>query len=126
MSEKVNVCEFCREQPVSVLCAECCKCYCDGCSEFIHKKSSKKGHKIEAIPEGVVVHATCPLHGDALRMFCVDEVKLCCAMCKTEKLHKGHSVVKTSVISQDNETFSATEVKKRFSDVLKYGEEMDK
>ena len=83
MSEKVNVCELCREQPVSVLCAECCKCYCDRCNKFIHGVDSIKGHKVEPIPEGVVVNAMCPLHKNApLEMFCVDEVKLCCFGCK--------------------------------------------
>ena len=61
-----------------------------------------------------------------LEMFCVDEVKLCCAMCKTKKLHKGHNVVELSAISQDNETFSAAEVKKRFADVLKCDDALDK
>ena len=99
MSEKVNVCEFCGEQPVSVLCAECCRCYCDRCNKFIHRMGSKKGHKVEAIPEGVVVNAMCPLHkNNALEMLCVDEVKLCCLGCKEEKLHEGHNVVKTSDI----------------------------
>ena len=62
MSEKVKVCELCEEQPATVLCAECCKCYCDECSELVHRKGSKKGHKTEAIPKGVRVDAMCPLH----------------------------------------------------------------
>ena len=120
------MCELCGEQPVSVLCAECCRCYCDECNKLIHGIKSKKGHKVEAIPEGVVVNAMCPLHGDALRMFCVDEVKLCCLTCKTKELHKGHNVVELSAISQDNETFSAAAVKKRFADVLKCDDALDK
>ena len=59
----MNVCELCGEQPVSVLCAECCRCYCDRCNKAIH--DILKEHKVEAIPEGVVVNAMCPLHGDA-------------------------------------------------------------
>ena len=78
-SKKGKLCEFCNEQPVSVLCAECYKCYCDECSKVIHRMGSKKGHKVEAIPEGVVVNAMCPLHkNNALEMLCVDEIKLCC------------------------------------------------
>ena len=61
-------------------------------------------------------------------MFCVDEVKLCCLRCtkRTKDLHEGHNVVKISDVSQDNETFSAAEVKKRFADVLKCDDELDK
>ena len=127
MSEKVNVCELCGEQPLSVLCAECCRCYCDECNGYVHKKSSKKGHNIEVIPEGVVVNAMCPLHkNNALEMFCVDEVRLCCGICVVEGLHGGHNVVKTSAVLQDNETFSAAAVKERFADVLKWDDALDK
>ena len=91
------------------------------------QKSSKKGHKIESIPEGVVVNAMCPLHSDTpLEMFCVDEVKLCCHACTFKDLHKEHNVVELSVISQDNETFSAADVKKRFADSLKCDDALDK
>ena len=126
MSEKVKKCELCEEQPATVLCSECCKCYCDECGGFVHSRNSLKGHKTEAIPEGVVVDARCPLHNDALRMFCVDEVKLCCGICRVEDLHKGHSVVKVTDIAQDNEVFSASDVRKRFADVLKSDDELDK
>ena len=127
MSEKVNVCEFCGEQPVSVLCAECSKCYCGECNKLIHGIGSKKGHKVEVIPEGVVANAMCPLHkNEPLSMFCVDEVKLCCSPCNFEDLHKGHRVVKISDVSQDNDTFSAADVKKRFADVLKCDDALDK
>ena len=85
-----------------------------------------KRHKTESIPEGVIVDAMCPLHNDALRMFCVDEVKLCCSTCKTKDLHKGHNVVDLSDITQDNEIFSAAEVRKRFADALKCDDELDK
>ena len=127
MSEKVKkACELCKEQPATALCSECCKCYCDECDKLIHGIKSKKGHKIEAIPEGVVVDAMCPLHNDALRMFCVDEVKLCCHACKTEKLHKSHNTVKVTDVSQDNEIFSASDVRKHFAVVLKCDDELDK
>ena len=129
MSEKAKTCELCGEQPATVLCAECWRCYCDGCSEFIHKKTSKKGHKTEIIPEGVIVNARCPIHNDnPLEMFCVDEIKLCCfgCTCRTKDIHKGHNVVDLSDVSQDNEVFSASEVRKRFADVLKCGDELDK
>ena len=126
MSEKAKkACEFCKEQSATVLCAECCKCYCDRCDKTLH--DILKGHKTEAIPEGVVVDALCPLHNDEpLKMLCVDEVKLCCPLCKVEKLHKGHKVVKVIDISQDNEVFSAAEVRKHFADVLKCDDELDK
>ena len=88
MSEKVNVCELCREQPVSVLCAECCKCYCDRCNKAMH--AILKGHKVEAIPEGVVANARCSLHDDEpLRLFCIDEVKLCCHACTQRSFIKA-------------------------------------
>ena len=123
----MKACELCEEQPATVLCAECFKCYCDGCSEFIHGKASKKGHKTESIPEGVVVDGMCPLHrNEPLSMFCVDEVKLCCAMCKTKKLHDGHNVVELSEILQDSEVFSAAEERKRFVDALEKEDELDK
>ena len=129
MSEKgkEKLCEFCEEQPATVLCSECCRCYCDECTKMVHGIKSKKGHKTEAIPEGVVVDAMCPLHNDEpLKMFCVDEVKLCCSTCKTEKLHKGHNTVKVADVSQDNEVFSASDVRKHFAVVLKCDDELDK
>ena len=128
MSEKAKkVCELCEEQPATVLCSECCRCYCDVCNKLMHAMTKKKGHRTEAIPEGVVVDARCPLHNDnPLGMFCVDEVKLCCGICKVEDLHKGHNTVKASDVSQDNEVFSATDARKRFADVLKYDDELDK
>ena len=84
--EKEKLCELCEGGPATVLCSECCKCYCDECNEFIHRKSPKKGHKTEPIPEGVRVGAMCPLHKTEYKMFSVDEVKLCCFECKEEKL----------------------------------------
>ena len=128
MSEKVKkACELCKEQPATVLCSECCRCYCDECSEFVHSRNSLKGHKTEAIPEGVVVDARCPLHDDEpLSMFCVDEVKLCCSTCRVEDLHKGHNVSKVTDVAQDNEIFSASDVRKHFAVVLKYDDELDK
>ena len=126
MSEKVKkACELCKEQPATVLCSECCKCYCDRCDKTIH--GILKGHKTEAIPEGVVVDAMCPLHkNNPLEMFCVDEVKLCCFGCKLKDLHKGHNVVDLSDVSKDNETFSASDVRKHFAVVLKSDDELDK
>ena len=120
---------MCKEQPATVLCSECFKCYCDECNKLIHGIKSMKGHKTEAIPEGVVVDARCPLHNDIpLEMFCVDEVKLCCAMCtnKVEDFHKGHNTVKVSDVSQDNEVFSASDARKHFAVVLKFDDELDK
>lgn len=126
-SEKVKACELCREQPPLVLCSECCKCYCDRCNKFIHSIDSMKEHKIEALHEGVNVNAMCPIHNDIpLKMFCVDEVKLCCAMCKAKNLHDDHIVVDLSEIDKDNETFSASEVKIHFEDVLKCDDELDR
>ena len=61
MSEKVKVCELCEEQPATVLCAECFKCFCDRCSRLVHELP-KKRHKAEVIPKGVRVDAMCPLH----------------------------------------------------------------
>ena len=129
MSEKVKLCEFCEEQPATVLCSECCRCYCDECSGFAHSRNSKKEHKTEAIPEGVIVDGMCPLHDDEpLRMFCVDEVKLCCSTCinRIEDLHKGHNVVDLSDVAQDNEIFSASDVRKHFAAVMKSDDELDK
>ena len=124
MSEKVKACEFCGEQSATVLCAECCRCYCDRCGKFAHGIDSMKGHKTEVIPESVIVDGMCPLHNDIpLKMFFVDEVKLCCGIWKVKKLHKGHNVVDLSEVSQDNETFSASEVRKHFADVLKCDDE---
>ena len=128
MSEKAKkACELCKEQPATILCSECCRCYCDECNEYMHKKGSKKGHKTEAIPEGVVVDARCPLHNDIpLKMFCVDEVKLCCSTCKLKDFHKGHNVVDLLDVSQDNEIFSASDVRKHFAVALKCDDELDK
>lgn len=123
-SKKVNVCEACKEHPATVLCAECYKCYCGKCNEQVHSEDSKRGHKTEVIPESVNVDATCPLHNDALKMFCVSDVKLCCSKCKTEDLHKGHNVVNTLDIAQDNEVFSASHVKAQFADILERSDEL--
>ena len=129
MSEnaKTSVCELCREQPATALCAECNRCYCDRCNKFMHGIDSLKKHKVEAIPEGVAVHARCPLHGDnPLEVFCVDEIKLCCDGCKMEKSHKGHNILKITDIAKDNETFSATDVKKAFTETLRGIDELER
>lgn len=127
MSEKIKLCELCEEQPATVLCSECYRCYCDSCSEFVHGKESKKEHKIETFYEGVRVNATCPIHkGNQLELFCIDEVKLCCAMCEREKLHKEHKVVKAEDITEDNKIFSASKVRAHFADVLKCDDDLDK
>ena len=74
MSEKAKVCELCEEQPAAVLCAECCKCYCEKCNVYMHESSKKKGHKTEAIPKGVRVDAMCPLHKkNPLELLCMDD-----------------------------------------------------
>ena len=126
MSEKAKkACELCKEQSATVLCAECCKCYCDRCDKTIH--GILKGHKTESIPEGVIVYAMCPLHkNDPLEMFCVDEVKLCCSTCKVKDLHKGHNLLDLTDVSQDNEIFSASEVRRHFAGVLKCDNELDR
>ena len=126
MSEKVKVCELCEEQPATVLCAECCKCFCDGCSEFVHGKASKKDHKTEVIPKGVRVDAMCPLHKDALRLLCVEDIEMCCFGCKCEDSHKGHKVMKVSEVGKDNEVFSAAKVRERFEDILKCDDDLEK
>ena len=127
MSEKVKVCEFCEEQPAIVLCAVCCKCYCDECSKYTHGKASKKDHKTEVIPKGVRVDAMCPLHkGNQLDLFCVDDTELCCANCALQGQHKNHKVANLSEVSEDNEVFSAAKVRERFGGVLKCDDVLEK
>lgn len=118
MSEKEKLCELCEEKTAVVLCPGCFKCYCSECSKFIHGIPSKR-HATEDIPQGVRVDAMCPIHKkDALELFSVDEVKLCCFGCKDEKVRKKHNIVSLSEISQDNKIFSAENVKKDFELVL--------
>lgn len=113
-----KLCEQCDEE-ATLFCPDCYKFYCPECSESIHKKESKKGHKIEAIPKGVTVHTMCPRHNkNPLELFCVDEVKLCCVMCKEENLHKDHKVFKLTDVDQDNEVFSVEDKKKGFTGTL--------
>ena len=108
MSEKVKVCELCEEQPATVLCAECFKCFCDRCSRLVHELPKKKDHKTEIITKGVRVDAMCPLHKkDHMGMFCVDNIQLCCFGCAFEGQHKGHRVVELSEVNKDNKVFSA-------------------
>ena len=120
MSEKVKVCEFCEEQSATVLCAECCRCYCDECSKLTHAIGSKKGHKVDTLPKGVTINARCPIHNDnPLEMFCIDEVKLCCGICAFEESQKGHRIIKLLDIENDGEVYPTNEVKKRFADASK-------
>lgn len=127
MNEKNKVCEFCEEHDATILCSECHRCYCDECNEFAHRNSLKKGHKVEVIPEGIWVDAMCPIHKkNPLEMFCIDELKLHCAMCKTEKLHKNHRTVMISEIDKESDKFSVAQVKERFRDVLKHDDELEK
>ena len=127
MSEKVKVCELCEEQPATVLCAECWKCYCNECNKYTHGKASKKGHKTEVIPKGVRVDAMCPLHkGNQLERLCVSEVQLCCSTCVLDRVHKDHKVVKVSEVADDNEVFSAAKVRERFKGVLKCDDDLEK
>ena len=101
MEEKnPKLCEVCEESPATILCSECCACYCDRCSEFHHGFSKNRGHRVEVIPESVSVNGKCPRHkGVPLDMFCVDEVELCCVECEREGLHKGCTVVKMTDIA---------------------------
>ena len=111
MSEKAKACELCEEQPATLLCAECCKCYCDRCSEFVHDLPKKKDHKAEVIPKGVRVDAMCSLHKkNSLERLCVNEIQLCCSTCVLDRVHKDHKVVNLSNVSEDNEVFSAAKV----------------
>ena len=127
MSGKVKVCEFCEEQPAIVLCAVCCKCYCDECSKYTHGKASKKDHKTEVIPKGVMVDAMCPLHKNgALELLCVNDIEICCGICTFDGSHKGHKVVKVSEVNEDNEVFSAAKVRERFEGVLKCDDDLEK
>ena len=127
MSEKVKVCELCEEQPATFLCAECYKCYCEECCEFVHGKASKKDHKTEAIPKGVRVDAMCPLHKDEpLKLLCVDDTEMCCTTCVFDKSHEGHPGVKVSEVNEDNEVFSAAKVRERFEGTLKGDEDLEK
>lgn len=125
-SGKVKLCELCEDQPAIVLCSECCKCYCDRCTKMVHEFPKLKEHKREDIPEGIKINGMCPLHEDKpLDLFCVEEVKLCCSSCKAEELHKGHTVVKITDINEDNEIFSASEVRARLKYTLEQGEKME-
>ena len=131
MSEnaKTSVCELCREQPATTLCAECSRCYCDRCNKFMHGIESLRKHKTEAIPEGVAVQAMCPIHkNNALENFCVDEIKLSCDGCITvlKNFHENHKVLKIADILKDNETFSAAAIKKAFAEALRGIDELDK
>ena len=127
MSEKARVCELCEEQPAVVLCAECWKCYCDRCSEFVHGLPHKKFHKTEGIPKGVIVDSMCPLHKDVpFNLLCIDDVELCCFGCRVKSLHDGHNVVDLSEVAKDNEVFSAAKVRKRFGGVLKCDDDLEK
>lgn len=125
--KKTKPCEFCEEEPAIVLCPECYKCYCDECNMLVHKKGSKKGHHTENIPEGITIETMCPLHVDIpLKMFCLDEIKLCCGTCKVKDLHKGHKVVDLEEIPKDNEIFSASKVNKDFVDALGWSDTLTK
>lgn len=120
MSEdKGGKCELCESQPATILCSECPKCYCEKCSNFMHNLPNKKGHKVETIAKGIIVNAWCPLHkNNALELFCVGEVKLCCGTCKDEEFHKDHKLADISEIQNDNEIFSAQNVRELFEDSL--------
>lgn len=124
---KAKTCEICEKKPATVLCSDCSKCYCGECSENAHREDLKNDHKTEAIPEGMNVKVTCPLHnGNPLEMFCINEVKLCCSACLNDNLHKDHKTAKIEEIAQDNEAFSAEERKKEFEDTLNRSATLDK
>ena len=114
------MCELCEEQPAAVLCAECCKCYCGRCSEFVHGLPQKKSHKTEAIPKGVRVDARCPLHKDEpLKLFNLARTELCCPTCKMNDAYSEDDVVDLCEINKDNEIFSAKQIKEDFTYALK-------
>ena len=124
--KRLKLCEFCVEQPAAVLCAECCRCYCDECNKGAHELM-KKSHNVEAIPKCVDVNARCPLHKDVpLELFCLTDTKLCCSMCKVDDLHKGHNSVKVSSISDKDILFSEKRLKERFESALKHGNDLEK
>lgn len=125
MSEERKLCDLCDGQAATLLCSECRKCYCDRCSKIIHEIPGKK-HETEAIPQGVRINAVCPHHKTDLKLFCVNEVKLCCFECTSKKFHNHCKVVERSEIDKDNETFSAENVKKNFAEVLRHDDELSK
>lgn len=122
-----KACDLCQDQLAAVLCSECHRCYCNECSQFVHRSAKNRGHKTDKLLENVTVDAMCPIHkGNPLEMFCLDEVKLCCAMCKVKEMHKGHNLIYLSDILKDNEVFSASDVRKRFAAVTKCNDDLDK
>ena len=126
MSEvRTKLCELCEEQPATLLCAECFRCYCEKCNKYVHESSKKKDHKTENIPKGVKVDTLCPLHKDEpLKMFCVNDNELCCPMCGLSGPHKGHNLVKVSEVTEDNKAFSSS--KELFEGALKCSNDLEK
>ena len=118
--EKVRVCALCEEQTVSVLCLDCYKYYCSECSQFIHKKTKKKDHRIKAFINESSIHpttntTTCTLHeGKQLTLFCVDDNELCCEECISEGMHKDHKVVNIN----GEDTISLNGAKEEFTKAM--------
>ena len=68
-----KLCEMCGDT-ANVLCLECCKYLCGGCSAMIHEKEWNKSHKIEPISQNLPVDTKCPEHKEyPMKYFCEDD-----------------------------------------------------
>ena len=127
MCEKVKVCELCEEQPATVLCAVCCKCYCDGVVSLFMGRLRRKATKQKSFPK-VCDLMQCVLFTKTSLSSCFVWMTLSCVarLVPLKKLHDSHKVVELSEVSEDNKVFSATKVRERFEGVLKCDNDLDK
>ena len=121
---KPTFCDNCDYRLVTKFCSECFKCYCDECCRVFHMNKELRGHKIEEIPEGLMVDIKCPTHTDTpLELFCIDEVKLCCRKCIEENPHDDHNIVNVADVMQDKKVFSVSKVRENFNSAMRRNEE---
>ncbi|XP_026180981.1 tripartite motif-containing protein 35-like isoform X2 [Mastacembelus armatus] len=52
-------------------------------------------------PEAGMVEVKCITHGEALKLFCVDDSEVLCCVCHTSKKHQGHQVCPLEEGAQD-------------------------
>eukprot|EP00062_Callorhinchus_milii_P027165 gi/632990142/ref/XP_007884025.1/ PREDICTED: zinc-binding protein A33-like [Callorhinchus milii] len=91
-------------------------------------KMVEKAREFSLVPTQTAVKRQCEKHREALKLFCEDDMKLLCVVCRDAKEHRGHSFlpideaaeiykdqVKSSIASlkQRKETALQTEAKQR-------------
>uniref|UniRef100_A0A4W3H0S3 RING-type E3 ubiquitin transferase n=1 Tax=Callorhinchus milii TaxID=7868 RepID=A0A4W3H0S3_CALMI len=100
LTEKLN-CVICLECSKVPVCLDCGHKYCRSCITGSREKQGKPSRpeyrqvtakrNLNLDPTQMAVERQCEKHREDLKLFCEDDKKLICSICRDAKEHKGHS-----------------------------------